>query len=398
MENWKIAFAIYATMTIDFILIGLITFYAIQRRLLDKYLYYLAALFFIGQGIVLYFFTSGMEFTNTSFLFMTLLMIFMIFIVTMISRNFNLYRILNSENRSVFYSLVVFSILIVLSIVFGFGKDYWTSYFNERKPTWSGFIVNFLFFIPCMMYDFADYLTYQWTHTRMPILFLVFVEILVLVIYYFGKSWGENCLKTQLLPQPVFLKDKVVISDSQPMMIQNVVTNTVNPESENTFNIQKDYAFTMWVYINDYTTNSDNLTVDYRLAKNVFLYGESNGTRGNPRVCYYNRNLLFYFSTNPVSSNPSPDFIFNILMQKWNHVAINYKNNEVDVFMNGTLVHSHSLKENLPIYEISNAVVVGEKFGVDGAICNIHYHREPLTRIEIAYEYNTLSLSNPPLP
>lgn len=387
MEDWQIGAAIYSVMTADFILIGIISFYAIKRRSLNKYLYFLAAIFALGQGIMLYFFTTGMEFTNISFLMVLLIMILAWFTVSYLATNFNLYRILNGESRGVLISLVVFSVLIVLSITYGIGKDYWSSYRNEKRPTWSGFLTNFLLFIPCMMYDFAEYFTEEWMHTRMPILFLVFVEIMVILAYVFGKSWFKNCEKTLLLPQPVFLNRFLTISDSQPMTIENIV-NKENPTAG--LNIRKDYAFTMWIYINDYTSNNDFIEKNERSMKQIFFYGNANKKDfgGNPQIFYHNRQLVYDFSnTRSQEIIEKTDYKHDILLQKWNHVALNYKMNEVDLFINGKLIYTHSLT-NMPVYDFTHVVQVGDDQGIDGAISNVYFHNKPLSRMDIAYEYN----------
>lgn len=386
----------FLVLTLDFFLVGLITYYAIRQQALDQYIYTIATIFFLGQILVMVFFSAGLELTNIVVLLILGLMLLIGVAIVYTYSHLNLNRIFNSLDKTAYYTFIVISVLVGLAIFYGFGRRYFNAYRNEKRPTWFGFLINLLFFIPCMLYDLAEYLTEEWMKTRMPILCLVVFEIIILALYFAWPGIDWNCSQTQLLLEPVFLKNPVVISSSLPMISNHIVTNTESPEST-VNNIRQEYAFTLWVYINDYSTPSDNLTPEYNPVgggKIIFRYGNPQG--GKPLITYYNRQLLFSFSTSP---SPSP-FAYTILMQKWNHVAVNYKNNQADVFVNGVLVHSHTntSETQLLIYDVTDNVVVGDDKGVDGAICNIHYHKKTLSLTEINYEYNLLLLSNPPVP
>jgi hypothetical protein len=42
-------------------------------------------------------------------------------------------------------------------------------------------------------------------------------------------------------------------------------------------------------------------------------------------------------------------------------------------------------------------VTIGEDNGLDGAICNVKYYKNPLTKYEITNSYNLLMYKNPPI-
>jgi len=86
------------------------------------------------------------------------------------------------------------------------------------------------------------------------------------------------------------------------------------------------------------------------------------------------------------------------LLQKWNNIVVNYKLGDADLFINGDLQFHYSFqKGDTPVYDLTDQVIVGDDNGVDGAICNVRYYPFYLSKSTIAYEYNALSLFNPPL-
>jgi hypothetical protein len=78
----------------------------------------------------------------------------------------------------------------------------------------------------------------------------------------------------------------------------------------------------------------------------------------------------------------------------------------VDIFINGVLERSYTFKANeTPVFDKNDIMTVGagaigQKFqsdGLYGAICNIVYYKKPLSQLAIIYNYNLLSIKNPPI-
>lgn len=73
----------------------------------------------------------------------------------------------------------------------------------------------------------------------------------------------------------------------------------------------------------------------------------------------------------------------------------------VDIFINGVLERSHTFEnDEMPIFKESDVMVIGEtatKDGLYGSICNITHYKKPLSQLAIIYDYNLLTIKNPPI-
>ena len=283
-------------------------------------------------------------------------------------------------------------VLFGLALVFSFAKKTVQSLQNEYS--WSGFIAQFIFFIPCMIYDFVVYLAGQFNATP-NVVYILFVVELALITLFFSSPYILNYLlnikSTFLLSDAVFLTHKNLLSDSNPMILDN-------RKDEN--NIRSDYSLSMWVYINDHDRTPD------RPAQTVFHYGDQGSQAGHPHIVYQDQQLVFTFTNkNPASpAETNPDTEYNesqyrmdIEPQNWVFLVFNYKQNEVDLFVNAELRKSVRFTDNVPEYHVSEIIYTGDKNGIDGAIANVIYYPFPQTVSDITAQYNILMFSNPPV-
>lgn len=100
--------------------------------------------------------------------------------------------------------------------------------------------------------------------------------------------------------------------------------------------------------------------------------------------------------------------------QKWNQIVLNYSDNKVDLCINGNLERTFYLAgENIPNPQVTrqdgiynfipkysdlDTITVGDEFGIDGAVCNVEYFKQPLTPEQISFNYNIYADKNPPIP
>ena len=83
--------------------------------------------------------------------------------------------------------------------------------------------------------------------------------------------------------------------------------------------------------------------------------------------------------------------------QRWNNFVFNYTENSADLFINGHLERSFPLNNRFPTYSADDAISVGEKDGLFGAICNIQFHTSVMTKSDIVSTFNVFRFSNPPV-
>jgi hypothetical protein len=143
------------------------------------------------------------------------------------------------------------------------------------------------------------------------------------------------------------------------------------------------YSISFWSYVN----NENNST---KTENEIFNYGN-----GKPKVTVSrlpkNKYTIYY------SNNGNSSYDLELENQKWNYFVITYNNNIVDIFINGVLKHSLEITNNVPSYSLKDTITVGEQNGLYGAICNVCYYINPLTKSQIANNYNLLQFSNPPV-
>ena len=92
---------------------------------------------------------------------------------------------------------------------------------------------------------------------------------------------------------------------------------------------------------------------------------------------------------------------FQFTPSKWNNIVLNFRDLNVDVFINTEFVTSIKLS-CLPKYTNRDIISIGEngvdeRSGLYGSICNVVYYKNIMTQGQIIDNYNLLSIRNPPV-
>ena len=132
----------------------------------------------------------------------------------------------------------------------------------------------------------------------------------------------------------------------------------------------------------------------------IFQYGYD--TQMKPKITYHNDGTTSEKSYKIYLTDTShkPDYELNMPVQKWINFVFNYNDNDIDLFIDGNLERSFTFNENrkMPMYDsFSDNITVGSKNGIRGAISNISYYTKPLTKAQIATNYNIFMTNNAPM-
>ena len=261
---------------------------------------------------------------------------------------------------------------------------------------WSGFIINFILYIPCLLDEFLEYFKNQFAVTTNITYGLLGLETLLITSYIFLPNLISTAVKsssTPLLEEAYFLNEGSnelkYISDIYKKEEDKVdLLKAIVSGEPNEYTMGKSsYSITMWIYLNQQ---------DASTSEDIFVYGRDDSNYF-PKIEYDRttagkNKLKFSFSST------APRFDMLIESQKWNNIVFNYTDNRVDLFINGDLVKTHIFESSdTPVRNYSKDLFKIGGDNLDGAICNIKYYKKPLTKYQITSFYNLLNGKNPPI-
>jgi len=327
----------------------------------------------------------------------------------------------NLEKLGVVFLFIFVALLIVgLAMIFYIFGD-----FLKQRRGISGLIINFIFYIPCILLDLIEFIKREMHLTTKTEYILLLSELVLIIGYFFAIPLINSTLASvtvYLLKKPVFLnKQTVLLKDTNSLAIQKD-TNLSYDINANIYNMtyapntsagpkqyepvdisahlySSNFAISMWIYLNVQTRE---FSVDQKgnsYEANIFSYGT-----GKPRINYTNDindanhrdKYNFYFT----DSATTPNYQMTLPNQKWNNVVFNYSANKVDLFINGNLETTFHFDgtNKYPHYNETDNITVGQNSkGLLGAICNVVYYKTNLMNNQIVNDYNFLMLKNPPV-
>jgi len=325
--------------------------------------------------------------------------------------------------------------------------------FLDQNPYYR-LILNTILYIPCLLIGLIQMIVsafgggVQGTPKPSPFEYKMLLLSLVLIGGYFVwffllkpllqttylKQGGQ-----QLINQPVQTSVLTNVTSYQQLSEiykQNWETtmnmNSSTMSSVTPFNYQ--YALSFWFYLDSFPPSTsaaymkvvpilsygENPTVKYSSQDNTLYITVKQKVDGEPIVDYIQKEELeikpetaekwktvqekIQSSIEKVKSMPfgqdvdadghriiykQPD----VLLQKWNHIVLNYNGGTLDVFYNGKLVKSAI--EVVPYMKL-DMLTVGTENGISGNLANLMYFNEPLDIITIHTLYNSLKDKNPP--
>ena len=386
----------YAILLVSFIIIAITTYDGINKInseepdreniILNIVVVFISLIF--GAGYYSYNSKSPMSLIYHQ-LFTFLLFIAFIFLIywftTIDIKTFATFSYLSS----IFLLLIA---IVTLSIIFLMLSN-WLKSMNG----WTGFFVNFLFYIPCLLNTFVYYLISEFKLTTSPVLILFFIEILLLLSYLYIPDIVNHITNQDgtLLHNSNLLADgNTEIQDTFFLNAQNSFSLDEHVMPDMKFQINgnrnkttfQNYAISMWTYVNAHGSNK----LAYNTESLIFNYGE-----GKPKVTYYNgddqdtRDKYRIYFTNNTTLNDDGDtttdfkeyYEMKLPLQRWNNLVFNFSSTHADLFVNGHLERTFSFANGkMPTFAETDVVTTGKNDGLHGAISNIRYYTKTLNK------------------
>jgi hypothetical protein len=305
------------------------------------------------------------------------------------------YRILNPG--TVYYSSYVLGFICLIVLLIGLAiiyRIFVRTILNTRG--WMGFFLKFLFLIPCFILETLETVFAELKAAPKMVVILFILEIILILVYiYIPKLTTVSSGSIVLLDKPKFLTSLQGIGKANQLFMDG---NEVDNPDKSATTIRQNYSLSMWFYVNQHA----DTYAAYSKETNVFRYGYANSSVGHPRVAYFNdKNDPKKADKFIVYSSDSSGILLDIPTQSWNQLVISYNKSVIDIFVNGNLERSMPLS-NPPVYDVGDVIEVGSGDntvtggGLHGAICNVVYHKTPMTPYQVAGEYNLNRYRNPP--
>jgi len=298
----------------------------------------------------------------------------------------------NKQIQSTSYFLfIIVSLMGIVGLAYLFYK--YGSYLKQQRGI-LGFIINFIFYIPCLLLDFIQYIKNEFNITTRITYILLGIEAALLIGYYAIPELANRYLfksGIHLLEGSAFLNKKKILATGELLQMPQTDESLLQ---NNPVQFRQNFSISLWVYLNaqqnNYSVDNNELTIfDYGSKPKITYFNDITNEDGKDKY-----KIFFTKSQNQYA------YEISLPKQKWNNFVFNYKSNMVDLFVNGDLVKSFEFSKNddiIPQYVISDEVSIGSKNGPNGAICNIVYNEQPLSKEHIVTSYNLLMTRNPPI-
>lgn len=236
---------------------------------------------------------------------------------------------------------------------------------SSGKITYFSLLPHLPFLLICSIYDLFNHIRKDIKNTHRFYFYLLISQFILVLLYYLipyiiKKIYTMN--SKLLLNEPVYLDKSQSIGSFNDFQ-------EYHKKDENSY---YSYSISCWVYIDNqpYLKNK-------REYVSILNYGNK------PRIeynVYQNRIRI-------VSMEGNREKIIynkNIVLQKWNHIVLNYDKGSLDIFLNGRLVGtSINMIDNGEM----SVIDIGEVKGLQGGICNVVYYPRRLTSYEISLIY-----------
>ena len=195
---------------------------------------------------------------------------------------FDFEKIPGFTEESSFLASLVMKVILIGCIVIGMSLFY-NLFLNQsyRQEGILGFIIYFVFFIPCLVSDFIEYVANEFKTTPNIILVLFVLEIVFLLLYiYLPANILRNSLKNGkiLIDGPMFLGNETILAGSDLLkkndeevkqLLRTGAISSIENSTKSIYN--RNYAISLWFSYNPINKHKDNASL-----MPIFRYGVTN--------------------------------------------------------------------------------------------------------------------------
>lgn len=291
----------------------------------------------------------------------------------------------SKANNAMNLSISIINALL-LFVFFAIVLQYFRKGNNSIRSTQTGFfgfIYNLITYIPCLFIELIESIqtTFGDISREKTMSIIVLIELLLIGLKFLLPYLSEKVLNHSAIA----LTDKVLPTEIKtPIMVPTYFSDAIKP----IYN----YGLSSWIYIHPEPVNTNEAYLE-----NTVLY-----TFGGVPTLYYNskKNVLL-FTVDTINEDGSKKTVqikgkkdIEVLLERWNHVYVNFIDGNFDVFINGELVLTEN---NIIPYGLPRGITVGNNPGIYGELSSLVYYKNPLLEGEIKLLYKALSSKNPPL-
>jgi hypothetical protein len=277
--------------------------------------------------------------------------------------------------------LQLITILIIIVALAIFYKLTYNRLYSMNEGL-TGIIINLIFYIPCLLLDFLQYINNDLKQAPKAVYVLLVLEAILALLYIYVPKIQTSIAKAASLKDGVPVVKEPIRLDNVSNLASYVEMQTVKPKPDDIINNK--YAISSWIYVvplppSTSPYNRDAVIYEFKDYHPALMFNGST----NKFKCYFNRSVSKEFT---------------MPLQKWNHVVTNYTKSGVDLFINGSLVHTVPRDAQNEGLAMGDIIVVGEDAGLSGGVCNMVYFSRPLLKPEIESIYNLNKDREPPIP
>jgi len=241
-----------------------------------------------------------------------------------------------------------------------------------------GFIVNLIFFIPCLLSDFVEYMYGDFATTPKVVYILFVFEIILILLYLYLPKLLKKMSEREgniIIDKPIRINSKNDATNYVDMQTseKSVALYKDKIITRNAINVRDKFAISMWVYVVPMPPNH----APYNGEADIFNFNR------HPRITYNGTDKQFsiYYS------NTETD-VFDAPLEKWNHIVINYTRDTADFFLNGVLVQTHKRVRADESFNVGDILTTGQENGLQGGIARVVYYERSLLHYEVGNIYN----------